>query len=120
MKSGFNFELYEEVFTNCFIEINKYLSGYLQLSLYGRDPKTNEIAHFTEITLDQNSIELKDDEVVVDNTYKPNFVSQLVDLGILKDRTGDCVINHAIFPVYTVDLKKINKMQYCMPKLMAA
>ena len=38
MECGFNFELYEMVFENCFIYSSRYKNGNLQLSLSGVDP----------------------------------------------------------------------------------
>ncbi len=66
MKNGFSFELYETIFTNCFIHTSPYPNGDLQLSLFGTDPATNETAHFADISLEQNSKVLKEDEIVVD------------------------------------------------------
>ena len=34
MKCGFDFELYETLYKNCFIECSSYANGNLQLSLY--------------------------------------------------------------------------------------
>ena len=56
MKSGFDFELYETLFTNCFIFSSRYENGNLQLSLFGTDPTIGETTHFADITLNQNNI----------------------------------------------------------------
>ena len=98
----------------------KWFYGNLQLSLFGIDPKTNEIAHFADITLDQNKRLLKDNEIVVDCRFKPTMIPQLIDLGILKEQTGICVINASIYPIYTIDLTRICANQYCMQELVAA
>ena len=120
MVQGFSFELYEMVFKNCFIHTSRYSNGNLQLSLFGTDPKTNETAHFADITLDQNRRVLKEDEIVVDFKYKPTFIPQLLDLGILKKQVGIYAIETTIYPIYTVDLDKISEKQYCMQELIAA
>ncbi len=120
MESGFSFELYEIVFKKCFIHSSYYKNGNLQLSLFGTDPSTNETAHFADITLEQNRRLLKENEIVVDCLYKPMLIPQLMDLGILKEQVGICVMNSVIYPVYTVDLTKINQKQYCKQELIAA
>ena len=42
MESGFNFELYETIFKNCFISSSRYKNGNLQLSLFGVDPQIKQ------------------------------------------------------------------------------
>ena len=120
MENGFSFELYEMLFEKCFIYSSRYKNGNLQLSLFGIDPKTNETAHFADITLDQNRRLLKENEIVVDCLYKPTLIPQLIDLGILKEQVGICVMNSVIYPIYTVNLTNINQKQYCMQELVAA
>ncbi len=120
MKSGFNFELYETLFTNCFIVSSRYTNGNLQLSLFGTDPATNETAHFADITLNQNSRMLKENEIVVDFKYKPTMIPQLIKLGILKEQVGICVIKDSLYPIYTIDRTMVNQKQYCMQELVAA
>lgn len=120
MENGFSFELYEMIFENCFIHTSRYKNGNLQLSLFGIDPETNQTAHFADITLDQNSRSLKEDEIVVDYRYKPTMISQLIHLGILKEQTGICVVNANIYPIYTIDLTRIVENQYCVQELVAA
>lgn len=120
MEGGFSFELYETIFENCFINSSIYSNGNLQLSLFGIDPATNETAHFADITLDQNSRNLSQDEIVVDCKYKPTLIPQLQKLGILKEQVGICVIGFVIYPVYTINLTKINEKSYCMQDLIAA
>ena len=120
MECGFNFELYEMVFENCFIYSSRYKNGNLQLSLFGVDPETNQTAHFADITLEQNSRKLRENEIVVDCRFKPTLIPQLKDLGILKEQTGICVANAMIYPVYTIDLTRIGEIQYCMQELVAA
>lgn len=120
MKSGFSFELYELIFKNCFIHSSYYKNGNLQLSLFGTDPKTNQTAHFADITLEQNRKKLKEDEIVVDCMFKPKFIPQLEKLGIIKEQTGICVANSSIYPVYKIDFNKILANQYRMQDLVAA
>lgn len=120
MESGFNFELYEMVFENCFIYSSRYKNGNLQLSLFGVDPETNEMAHFADITLEQNKRVLRENEIVVDCKYKPTMIPQLIKLGVLKAQTGICVINSTIYPVYTINLVNVNSKEYCMQELIAA
>ena len=120
MKSGFDFELYETLFTNCFILSSRYTNGNLQLSLFGTDPATNETAHFADITLNQNSRVLRENEIIVDFKYKPTMIPQLINLGILKEQVGMCVIKDSLYPIYTIDRTMVNQKQYCMQELVAA
>ena len=108
------------IFENCFIHSSYYENGNLQLSLFGSDPETDETAHFADITLDQNKRLLKENEIVVDYRFKPTLIPQLVDLGILKEQTGICVVDASIYPIYTIDLSNITANQYCMQELVAA
>ena len=48
------------------------------------------------------------------------MISQLIDLGILKEQTGICVINSSIYPIYAIDLSNIIANQYCMQELVTA
>lgn len=120
MEGGFRFELYEKIFENCFIHSSYYKNGSIQLSLFGVDPATNQVAHFADITLEQNRKILKENEIVVDCIYKPTLIPQLKDLGILKSQTGICAINSSIYPIYTIDFSKILENQYYMQELVAA
>ncbi len=120
MGSGFDFELYETVFKNCFIHSSRYKNGNLQLSLFGIDPATNQTAHFADITLEQNSRVLRNGEIVVDCKFKPTLIPQLLKLGILKVQTGLCNVNKVLYPVYTVNSTQVNENSYCMQELLAA
>jgi len=120
MESGFSFELYETVFENCFVFCSRYKNGNLQLSLFGVDPETNQTAHFADITLEQNRRVLKENEIVVDCRFKPTLIPQLIELGILKQQTGICVVEGSIYPIYTIDLTRLGEIQYCMQELVAA
>lgn len=120
MKNGFSFELYETVFTNCFFHSSKYKNGDLQLSLFGKDPATNETSHFADITLERHNKVLGENEIVVDCKYKPTLIPQLKELGILKNQIGICIANSSIYPIYTINLIKVNEKCYCMQELIAA
>lgn len=120
MESGFSFEFYEKVFEKCFIHISKYVNGNLQLSLFGIDPDTEEMAHFTDITLDQNSWEIKKNEIVVDCLYNTTFVPQLEKLGVLKEKTGICPINNSLYPIYILNYDKVNELTYSIENLVVA
>lgn len=112
MESGFSFELHEKVYENCFVHSSHYKNGNVQLSLFGVDPETNEVAHFTDITLEQNRRSLHDNEIIVDCKFKPTFVLQLINLGILKDQIGIYAKNSCIYPIYTIDLSNIAISEY--------
>lgn len=120
MQYGFSFELYETVFRNCFLHSSRYKNGNLQLSLFGVDSKTNETAHFVDITLEQNNRILRNNEIIVDCKYKPTIIPQLKELGILKEQIGIYIMNNTLYPIYTIDLVKINEKSYQMQELIAA
>lgn len=120
MESGFSFELYEDIFENCFIHSSRYSNGNLQLSLFEIDSKTNKTAHFADITLNQNSKKLRENEIVVDCMYKPTLIPQLKELGILKEQVGICIVNFNIYPIYIIDFSTILKNQYHLQKLIVA
>ena len=120
MESGFDFYLYETLFKNCFTQCSSYANGNLQLSLYGLDPNVNQVAHFADITLEQDTVKLKEYEIVVDNKFKPTFIPQLVDLGILKEKLGMCIVNDTFYPIFTIDLSKIKENCYYLEELIAA
>lgn len=120
MNGGFDFELYETLFKNCFVHSSSYTNGSLKLSLFGVDPKVDETAHFADITLEQNKRTLKDNEIVVDCKFKPTLIPQLKKLKILKDQVGVCVIGNTFYPIYTINLTKSNRNCYCMQELVAA
>lgn len=120
MESGFDFYLYETLFKNCFIQCSSYINGNLQLSLYGLDPNVNQISHFADITLEQDTVKLKEYEIVVDNRFKPTFIPQLKNLGILKEQKGMCIVNDAFYPIFSIDLSKIKENCYYLKELIAA
>ncbi len=119
MENGFDFELYEMIFTNCFINSSRYANGNLRISLFGVDPETNETAHFVDITVDAKYKKTRENEIIVDFRNKPTLIPQLINLGILKEQVGICAINSVIYPIYTIDTSKIQENQYCM-QLIAA
>jgi hypothetical protein len=97
-----------------------YSNGDLQLSLYGVDPNINEIAHFADITLEQNFIKLQDDEIIVNNRFRPTLVAQLEKIGILKEKVRNCIIENVFYPIYKIDFSKVIEKCYCLDELMAA
>ncbi|MCI8397675.1 MAG: hypothetical protein HFJ52_08795 [Clostridia bacterium] len=119
MKNGFSFELYETEFTNCFTYSSYYPNGDLQLSLFGTNPKLNQTSHFADVTLEQNQIQLRENEIVVDCKFKPNLIPQLKGLGILQEQVGICAIGNMIYPIYKIDLNVISQKQYCMQAVAA-
>lgn len=120
MERGFDLEMYETTFKDCFIEYASYKNGDLQLSLYGTDPSINETAHFADITLEQNEVKLKDGEIVVNNRFRPTLVPQLEKLGILKEKVKMCIINNVFYPIYNIDFSKIKENCYYLTDLVAA
>lgn len=120
MENGFDFEMYDTIFKNCFINCSTYKNGNLQLSLFGLDPNVNQISHFADITLDQNSVLLQDNEIVVNNRFRPTLVPQLEELGILDSQTRVCIVNDTFYPIYTIDFSKIMENCYYLEELVAA
>ena len=120
MESGFDLEMYETVFINCFIECSRYANGNLKLSLYGTDVKTEETAHFADITLENNKIRLPENEVIVDNRFKPTLIPQLKKLGILKDKLSMCIVNDTFYPIYSINYSNVLKNRYRLLDLIAA
>jgi len=120
MKNGFSFELYETLFENCFINCSRYKNGNLQLSLFGFDFEVNQVAHFADITLNQNERKLNENEIIVDCKFKPTLVPQLKRLGIIKEQVGTFVKNSMFYPIYTIDKENVKEKEYCMQELVAA
>ena len=120
MKNGFNFNLYETLFRSCFIQCSTYRNGNLQLSLFGLDPNVNQIAHFADITLEQNCVELGENEIVVNNRFKQTLVPQLEKLGILKEKIGMCIVDYVFYPIYSIDLIKLKENCYYLQELAVA
>ena len=112
MKNGFDLEMYETQFKNCFIEYSNYKNGDLKLSLYGTDPELNQTAHFADITLEQDLVTLQDDEIVVNNLFRPTLIPQLKKLGILKELIKSGIKGNGIYPIYKIDFSKIAQ-KYC-------
>jgi hypothetical protein len=120
MENGFDFEMYETIFTNCFINCSSYKNGNLQLSLYGLDPNVAQISHFADITLEQNSVKLNENEIVVNNRFRPTLVPQLEELGILREQVGVCIVNNTFYPIYVIDFSKVMENCYYLQELVAA
>ncbi len=120
MKCGFDFELYETLYKNCFIECSSYANGNLQLSLYGLDPEVEQVSHFADITLDQDEVSLQENEIVVNDLFKPCLVSQLEKLGVLKEKVRMCIIKRIFYPIYTIDFSKVEENSYYLKELVAA
>lgn len=120
MEDGFNFELYEMIYENCFINRSRYDNGNLQLSLYGLNPETAQTENFVDITLNQNERALRENEIVVDCKSKPTLIPQLKDLGILNTQIGVCNVDNTLYPIYTANFAKVNENEYCMQELIAA
>mgnify|MGYP007073156920 FL=1 len=57
---------------------------------------------------------------MVDCKFKPTLIPQLLELGIIKNQTGICPIKNNIYPVYTIDLTKVQKNYYYAQELVAA
>lgn len=120
MGNGFNFELYETLFKDCFIHSSRYANGNLQLSLFGVDESVKQIAHFADITLNQAKKVLRSNEIIVDCKFKPNLIPQLKSLGVIKEQVGIYADKNTIYPIYTIDQAKVNQNSYCMQELVAA
>ena len=99
MKNSFDMEMYGTLFKQCFINCSSYPNGNLQLSLYGLDPNVNQMSHFADITLEQSSIQLPEDEIIVNNRFRPTLVEQLERLGILKEKIGTCIVDNILYPI---------------------
>lgn len=124
-QSGFEFEMYETIFDDCFIDRSMYANGNLKLSLYGKDVKNGNTAyfnteHFADITLEQDRYKLPLNEVIVDNYYKPSLIPQLQSLGILKDMLGMCYVKGKLYPKYSLNIDKVIAKSFKMPSLVAA
>ena len=113
MKHGFSFELYGTIFTNCFLHSSRYSNGRYYNSAYLARTQPQMKLHILQILLlEQNSKLLGEDEIVVDCKFKPTLIPQLLELGIIKNQTGICVVNNSIYPIYTIDTSKVQK-NYC-------
>ena len=122
MKSGFYLEMYGTIFTDCFIERSRYANGNLRLSLYGRDANNNfEMAHFADITVENNKIKLSDNEIIVNNCSEPTLITQLKELGIIKEIVSRCIIKDTFYPIYSINYYEVlaHSHSYYKEKLMA-
>ena len=119
MENGFSIKLYGDEYKNCFIHNSYYVNGDLKLSLFGKKELNEETEHFADITLEQNKKHLMDDEIVVDYRFKPELIPQLIELGILLEQTGICVVNGDIYPIYKIDVLELIERQFQMQELVA-
>ena len=124
-QSGFEFEMYETIFDDCFIDRSMYSNGNLKLSLYGKDVRNGNTEdfnteHFADITLDQDIYKLPLHEVIVDNHFKPSLIPQLKSLGILKDMLCMCYVKGKLYPKYSLNMDKVLSKSFKMPSLVAA
>jgi len=120
MCKKFDLNVYGKTFTECFLHFSKYVNGDLQVSVFGIDPDTNLTGHFLDISLEQNSIELQENEIIVDHRYKPEIIDQLEDLGILKEKIDMCVINFTMYPIYSLDVPKLDNYTYVEEMMLCA
>jgi hypothetical protein len=88
--------------------------------LYGLDPNVAQISHFADITLEQNSVKLNENEIVVNNCFRPTLVPQLEELGILREQVGVCIVNNTFYPIYVIDFSKVMENCYYLQELVAA
>lgn len=114
MENGFNFEFQGIIFENCFIHSSCYVNGNLQLSIFGKDPNTHQIAHFTDITLEQYLQKLKNNEIIVNCKFNPTLIPQLKELGILSKQIGIFRGGKYLYPIYRINLENCVKKQYYM------
>ena len=112
MCKKFSLSVYNKIFTECFLHFSRYVNDDLQVSVFGIDPDTDLMGHFLDISLEQNSIELLENEIIVDHRYKPEIIEQLEDLGILKEKVRMCIINLTMYPVYSLDVPKLENYTY--------
>lgn len=120
MEYGFKFRLYEKDFTDCFIHYSMYGDGKLKLSLFGAESGSDMIEHFADITLENKKLKLGEDEIVVDDKFKSNFVEQLTKLGILKEKVSDCIIKGFRYPIHKVNFGALYQNCYQYEELQAA
>ena len=122
---GFEFEMYETMYEDCFIDRSMYANGNLKLSLYGKDLKNSNTdyyntEHLAEITLDQDIYKLPLNEVIVDNHFKPSLIPQLQSLGIIKDMLCMCYVKGKLYPKYSLNMDKVIAKSFKIPNLVAA
>ena len=114
LKERFQIILYDKLYKNCFLHLSKYINGDLKISIFGEEPEISQTAHFMDITLEQNSIELEKNQIVVDNYLKNDLIKQLKELGILKREIGTCIVECIRYPIYEIKLKDLQKFTYEM------
>ena len=79
-----------------------------------------QVSHFADITLDQDEVSLQENEIVVNDLFKPCLVSQLEKLGVLKEKVRMCIIKRIFYPIYTIDFSKVEENSYYLKELVAA
>ena len=120
MKRGFSFEMDDIIFKNCYVNSSFYTNGDIRLSIIGNNAITNTTENVVDITLEQNTVNLRKNEIVVDCIYNPTMIPQLKRLGIIKQQTGICVANSNIYPIYSIDFTEFEEKENCMHGLVAA
>ena len=66
------------------------------------------------------SVKLQDNQVVVNDRFRPTLIPQLETLGILKERIGSCIVKNVFYPIYNIDYSKVNENCYYLQDLVAA
>ena len=89
-----------------------YGDGKLKLSLFGAERGSSMIEHFADITLEAKKFKLSEDEIIVDDKFKTNFVEQLTKLGILKEKVSECIIKGFKYPIHKVNFGALYKNSY--------
>lgn len=120
MECGFDFKIYGTVFKDCFINYSMYDNGKMKLSLFGSEKGEEDTSHFADITLDSKKLRLSQDEIVVDNKFKTDFVPQLIKLGIIKEMVSVCKIGGTEYPIHKVNFPILFKNCYYPDALLAA
>ena len=108
----FELEIFGTVYKECFFYLSKYLNGDLQISVFGIKDKTNITEHFLDITVEQNSIELAKNHIVLDNYFKQELVEKLKQLGVLKKYIGTFIIQSIRYPIYELDMENVKQYTY--------
>lgn len=108
----FELETFGTVYEKCFLYLSRYLNGNLQISVFGMNTRTNLTEHFWDITVEQNSVELQENHIVVDNYLKEELVQQLKQIGILKQYIGTYIIQGIRYPIYELDMEIVKQHTY--------
>ena len=119
MCKRFNLNVYGKAFTECFLHFSRYVNGTLQVSVFGINPDTNMSEHFLDISLEQNAISLLENEIILDYCYKSEIIEQLENEGILKERVRSCAIGYTIYPIYSLDIPRLENYSYMEEKMLS-